>query len=360
MSSIAGFFHPFYDFTVDTKLTSGISDSMLSSLAHRGPDDKNCLVTPPGVLLHTALFLTPNTPRQPSRGQGNLRHLSITYDGSIINMPELKSTLRSRSISTKDLTDCEVLLYLFYLYGIKFARLLRGGYAICILDEFHHRLYLFRDPMGVKPLFFYQAQGTLVFASEPKGILAYPGIEPKVDLNGLNEIFSLGPARTPGCGIYKDMLEVKPGHVVAYSKEGYSDITFWKLESQVHRESYEDTVAHISFLLKDIIHRQMSSGNICSFLSGGLDSSIVTALVNHELKNTSTNCPNDNDNNCAMPRHFHGPWTYIPVECYFGKISYNLFIWKTMYRMLIKIPARKFSSWPRILLITAFTADSLY
>ncbi len=286
MSSIAGFFHPFFDFTADHKKTTQVAEAMCDALSRRGPNHSYHMITSCGAILHTSLDISPKAQLpQPQHGPGNLKCLSLAMDGNIYNMTELRSRLLSRNISARELNDCEILIYLFYLYGVKFVQLLRGSFAICLLDEFHHRLYLFRDPLGIKPLFFHMKEGTMVFASELKGIFAYPGVTARLDLRGLNEVFSLGPARTCGCGVYKDILEVKPGHILTYSKEGYQDTIFWKLESRVHQESYEDTLEHLSFLLKDSVKRQVDpEAYNCCMLSGGLDSSLISAMVNEELK----------------------------------------------------------------------------
>lgn len=253
MSHIAGFFHPFSK--SEPERTQAISDAMSEALAHRG-----------------------------SCEEASLKHLHIRADLGLYNYDQLIQRLRSHNVATDSLSHAQMLLHLFRLYGEKTAALLRGSFAFAILDEYHQKLYLFRDPMGVKPLFYHYTDGTLIYATEIKGILAYPGVKAKINLAGMNELLSMGPAHIPGNTIYQDIYEVRPGHVVIYSKDKLQTTAFWQLQCQTHRESYEETVEHASFLLRDAIHRQLDpDDNLCCFLSGGLDSSIVTALVQKEL-----------------------------------------------------------------------------
>ena len=119
-----------------------------------------------------------------------------------------------------------------------------------------------------------------MFGSEPKACFAHPAVKPELDKQGLQELLAIGPAHTSGLSLFKDLFEVLPGHFMIYSQDGLHDETYWELTSREHTESYRDTVAHTRFLVEDAIKRQMVSDvPVCTFLSGGIDSSIVTAIA---------------------------------------------------------------------------------
>lgn len=123
-----------------------------------------------------------------------------------------------------------------------------------------------------------------VFGSEPKALFAHPMIQPKADLDSFREIFGLGPARTPGCGVFCGLREVKPGCILEFSRARVQESHYWMLEAKPHTDSYEETVEKVSWLLRDAVKRQLVSDvPVCSFLSGGVDSSVVTAIAAREL-----------------------------------------------------------------------------
>lgn len=124
----------------------------------------------------------------------------------------------------------------------------------------------------------------MVFSSELKGLFQYPGIEPVIDREGLGEVFGLGPAKTYGKGVFRGVLEVLPGHFLEYGKEGLKDQAYWKLEAKQHEDTPEQTVEKTSWLIHDAVKLQMLSDiPICTFLSGGVDSSLVTSICAKEL-----------------------------------------------------------------------------
>ncbi len=162
---------------------------------------------------------------------------------------------------------------------------MNGIFAFAILDPVQDCLFLFRDRMGVKPLFYTVLKDQIVFSSEIKGLFAFPGITPRLGKRGLNEIFSLGPARTPGCGVFENIHEVLPGTYLCCRGTDLHTIRYWQLESRPHTDSEEETVEKTAFLVQDAIRRQIISDvPICTFLSGGVDSSLVSAVCAAELK----------------------------------------------------------------------------
>ena len=147
-------------------------------------------------------------------------------------------------------------------------------------------IFLYRDPFGVKPLYYtFLSDETLVFASERKALFCYPGTFPRLDKKGLCEIFAIGPSKTPGCGVFKGINEIKPGYYLRYDRFGQSTICYFRIKSMPHTDDYKTTIEKTADLLKNAIKRQIVSDvPICTFLSGGIDSSIVSAVCANELK----------------------------------------------------------------------------
>lgn len=214
------------------------------------------------------------------------RTCAIVYNGELYNAKELREELKEKGWNFETTCDTEVILLGFMQYGVEIASKLNGIFAFAILDQRDDSLYLFRDPIGVKPLFYMKKDHELIFASEIKAILAHPSVNAELDREGLNEIFGIGPARSTGCGVLKGMKEVCPGEYITYGKKrALQRKVYWKLESHPHLDNYEKTVETVSELVQDSIRRQMVSDvPICTFLSGGVDSSLVSAVCAAELK----------------------------------------------------------------------------
>ena len=256
------------------------------TLKHRGPDASGTLLCNRCGLAHRRLSIIDITGgAQPMSKIYSDYHYHIVYNGEIYNTDDLRNKLTARGVHFKTTSDTEVLLLGFIHFGPSFIQDVDGIFALAVYDERHETLTLFRDCFGVKPLFYTQTGNTFVFASELKGLFCYPGIAPAVDSNGLNEIFSLGPAHTPGCGVYKNVHEVLPGSYLSVSRAGVRETTYFRLESHPHEDSYETTIATVRELLTGAIRRQMISDvPICTFLSGGIDSSLVSSVCAGELK----------------------------------------------------------------------------
>lgn len=209
----------------------------------------------------------------------------ILYSGEIYNCQEIEKELSSLGLPSSE-SEAEVILNAYLTWGPDFIRKVNGSFAIAVIDGQENRLLLYRDRAGTKPLFYtMNPEGLLCFASSVKALLACPGVRPQADWNGLNEIFSIGPARTPGCGVYKNMKEVLPGHFLCASPSGLQLQTYWKLQALPHTDSYEETVEKTKALIEDSVkHQIQKEASFCTFLSGGLDSSLISALCARELK----------------------------------------------------------------------------
>lgn len=286
MCSISGFYNPNEQLLSDQEHWWELLKAMGQAGARRGPDDSGVWLGGHAGFAHTRLSIVDlATGHQPMIKTIAGRTAAIIYNGELYNTDDLRRDLKKRGCSFSTTSDTEVILAGFMEYGPDFVKQLNGIFAFAVADSKENALYLFRDRAGVKPCFFMEHQGGLVFASEPKGIFAYPGIVPTVDWQGLNEIFSLGPARTSGCGIFKGLHEVLPGHMLLCNPSGIHQTAYWRLTSHPHEDSLERTVEKTSFLLTDSISRQMVSDvPICTFLSGGVDSSLVSAICAGKLR----------------------------------------------------------------------------
>jgi len=285
MCGIAGFCNFDIDYTQNKGLWNDILIKMRESIAHRGKDNTGEFLRKNIGLSHTRLSIRDLCfGRQPIiRSIGDTEYV-IVYNGEIYNTDELVPELKKAGYKFETTTDTEVILYAYMHYGIDFVNKLNGIFAFAIWDGELERLILYRDRVGVKPLFYTIKDDTVVFGSEIKALFCFPGIKPEVDINSFRELFGIGPARTPGNGVFCGINEIKPGEYAVFSKKGFHTVRYWKLESFIHTDNYQQTVEKVSFLVRDAITRQMVSDvPVCSFLSGGIDSSIVTAVASEFL-----------------------------------------------------------------------------
>ncbi|MGH3679781.1 MAG: asparagine synthase (glutamine-hydrolyzing) [Natronosporangium sp.] len=280
MCGIAGW----VDFTRDLRERVPALDTMVATMARRGPDAEGSWVSPHALLGHRRLAVI-DLPggKQPMTVVRDGRLLAvITYSGEVYNFRELRSELVRRGHQLATASDTEVVLLSYVEWGESFVDRLNGMFAFAIWDVLREQLVLARDRMGVKPLYYYPTLGGVVFGSEPKAILANPLVDTAVDEDGLREI--LGFVKTPGHGIYQGMYEVRPGQLVRISRSGISRRQYWQLAAQEHVDDRDTTVRQIRELLDDIVERQLISDvPLCVLLSGGLDSTAVTALAARTL-----------------------------------------------------------------------------
>ncbi len=286
MCGIAGFYNPTADYTAQKEKWQQILEEMNRAQKHRGPDDEGTYLSPLCGLAHVRLeIIDLMTGRQPMLKKEAGRECAIIFNGEIYNMKELKAELLQEGASFNTTSDTEVILAGFMLHGEDYIQKLNGIFSIALWDSYSGKLFLFRDRLGVKPLFYTQKGKTLIFSSEIKGLLAYPGVEPVLDQDGLCEIFALGPAKSYGKGVFKDIHEVLAGHCLVCHKDGFQERAYWRLESKPHEDSMEKTIEKTAWLLEDAVKMQMLSDiPISTFLSGGVDSSLVTAICAKELK----------------------------------------------------------------------------
>lgn len=261
-----------------------ISD-MMQTMRRRGPDGKGYYKDNACTLLHTRLaIIDPEGGRQPMELQWGGEHYILSYNGELYNTREVRSELHACGHEFFGHSDTEVVLHAYAQWGESALDRLNGIFAFAVWEEKAKRLFLARDRMGVKPLFYMPKDGGLLFASEIKTILIYPGVEAQLDANGIGEIFLLGPGRTPGSGVFRGIYEIEPG-CCGYFQNGKLRVKrYWQLTDREHRDSFEETAEQVRFLVTDAIKRQMvSDAPIGTFLSGGLDSSLISAVCSREL-----------------------------------------------------------------------------
>ncbi|WP_040950183.1 asparagine synthase (glutamine-hydrolyzing) [Gorillibacterium massiliense] len=255
--------------------------NMTETLAARGPDASGTWITAHCALGHRRLsVIDPENGAQPMTRIYGDYHYTIVYNGELYNALELRKELEDRGHRFRTHCDTEVLLISFVEWGRGCLDRLNGIFAFAIWDENEENLFLARDRLGVKPLFYSFYKGVFLFGSEPKAILAHPDFPAEIDREGLAEIFALGPARTPGHGVYRNLEELKPGHFLVADRNGIRKDAYWRLISKPHEHSVDQTAAHLQDLLRDTVERQLVSDvPVCTLLSGGLDSSALTALA---------------------------------------------------------------------------------
>ena len=254
--------------------------AMLDTMKPRGPDATGSYQKKGCTLLHARLaVIDPEGGSQPmglSYGQENYW---IVYNGELYNTQEVRWDLEKLGHSFLGHSDTEVVLHAYAQWQEGCVDRFNGIFAVAVWEEKRQRLFLARDRMGVKPLFYAKKPEGFLFSSEIKTILKYPKMKAQLDEQGAAEILLLGPGRTPGCGVFRGIGEVRPGWC-GYYQQGKLELTrYWQLRDREHRESFEETAESVRYLVTDAIRRQMVSDvPLGTFLSGGLDSSLITAI----------------------------------------------------------------------------------
>ncbi len=286
MCGFAGFFDREEALTDEKYLWMALVRRMAQRIAHRGPDDRGAHVSGYCALAHVRLaVMDPENGAQPMTFVQDGFPCTIAYNGEIYNAQELKDELAGHGYSFETNCDTEVVLKSYLCFGPACVEKLNGIFAFAVDDERNNRVFLCRDRFGVKPLFYAFSESRLVFASEIKALFEYPGIRPELGRTGICEIFGVGPARTPGCGVFENIHEIRPGHAAIFDRDGFSEYPYFTLEARPYTDDYETSVRKVRELLEDIVERQLISDvPLCTFLSGGLDSSVITAIAAHKRR----------------------------------------------------------------------------
>ncbi len=265
---------------------SSYHQNMLDSLARRGPDDHGVYRTEEVVLLHRRLaVIDPENGKQPMLAKVFGKEYAICYNGELYNTEALRNELISLGETFFTHTDTEVVLRAFIRFGADCVKRFNGIYAFAVFDRAEQRLFLARDKMGVKPFFYAERNGGFVFGSELKTLLCHPAILPEIDQTGIGELLFIGPGRTPGCGVFRDVFEIKPGFCGFFDRSGLSLWRYFELKDKENNDSAKEVIAKVRDLVTDAIEKQLVSDvPIGTFLSGGLDSSIISAVAANYMK----------------------------------------------------------------------------
>ena len=262
---------------------------MTKALSKRGPDEENLYFNEHICLGHRRLtILDPENGHQPMSMTYNENTYTIVYNGQLYNTEDIRKELIEAGFEFKGYSDTEVILKAFIYFGSDIVKRFNGIFSFAIWNENKQELFLARDHFGIKPFYYTIVDDNLIFASEVKALIKHPLVELKIDKQGIGELLGIGPAHTPGISIFKNIFEIKPAHFAIYNKSGLHIEEYWKLESKPHQDNFETTCKTVHYLLEDAIKRQLVSDvPLCAMLSGGLDSSIITAYISNYYKENS-------------------------------------------------------------------------
>lgn len=277
MSGIAGMVNPFEDILLKSVNICAVSDAIRT----RGPIGAGYFISPHAALLRRVGSMSPlNGGSSVTEATVDGKTYVITLDGVLYNGKELRSELGAFGTRCSDPSYSELLIYAYAKWKEEFLKKLNGVFAFALWIVEDDTLILARDQLGVKPLFYALTDNSLLFSSEIHGITCNPIFETTMGLEGLSELICLSPRHTPGSAVIKGIQEVRPGHYLHCSREGIKNIRYWKLDKQTHEDDLGKTLETVRELVIDSVKRQMQSDvPLCGLLSGGLYSSLITAIV---------------------------------------------------------------------------------
>ncbi len=263
-----------------------ILKNMINKLSSRGPDEEGFYFENNVNLGHKRLIvIDPENGKQPMNFTFQDSTYTIVYNGQIYNTQELKEFLLKNDFDFIGHSDTEVLLKSYIHFGYDVVKHLNGIFSFAIWDSKKRELYVARDHFGIKPLYYTFKSNNFVFASEIKSILEHPEVEAVLDELSICELFGVGPSHTPGLTPFKDIYELKSGYYGVFDRNGFKMEQYFKLETFEHSDNFDDTVYKINYLLDDSIKKQLVSDvPLGMMLSGGLDSSIITAFASKYFK----------------------------------------------------------------------------
>lgn len=256
---------------------------MAAVLKRRGPDDDGYYISPKSeaLLVHTRLaVIDPENGAQPMLYAEDGRRLALVYNGELYNTAELRALLEARGHKFSTNTDTEAVLRAYAEWGADCLSRMNGIFAFAVWDEAARSLFIARDRIGVKPFYYTLYNGALYFASEIKGLLSC-GVPAELDAEGVREIMLLGPAIPCGSGVFKGVFELKPAECAVYDEHGLRKHIYWDYGCEGGTsESFDEVKEHVRSLVTDAITRQtVSDVPLCTFLSGGLDSSLISSVT---------------------------------------------------------------------------------
>lgn len=258
---------------------------MAATIHHRGPDEDGIFIDGNIGFFHKRLTIIDlSTGQQPM----TFNNCTIVFNGEIYNYIELREDLIRKKHEFKTTSDTEVILHLYTEYGYDFVNLLNGMFAFIIFDKTKNKLFIARDHFGIKPLYWYHDENKIIFGSEIKALLAHPGITAESGYDNLCEYLTFQFILGEGT-MFKNIYKVQPGHYITI------DLTSWKINEvrywvpnfkidQYHTEEY--FIAELQKILDETVSQQLRSDvPVGTYLSGGIDSSLVTIMASKFLNN---------------------------------------------------------------------------
>ncbi len=269
----------------DVREDAAVLCAMGGTLKRRGPDQDGQYMSEHAGFAHTRLAVIDlENGCQPMRFAQGDETFVLIYNGELYNTKEIRDELASMGYSFTGHSDTEVLLKAYAAWGEGCVDRFNGIFAFAIFKEKAQQLFIARDRMGVKPFFYWWKNGVFLFASELKALLCHPLVEPRIEDNGIAELLLLGPGRTPGCGVFADVQELRAAECGLLTRDGLRLRTYWELADHPHADTLSETVEKVRELVTDAIVRQLVSDvPVCTFLSGGLDSSVISALADRHF-----------------------------------------------------------------------------
>ncbi|MDX1772109.1 MAG: asparagine synthetase B, partial [Planococcaceae bacterium] len=238
MCGITGWVH----FQRDLSQQGQMIEKMTKSLAKRGPDDENMWLDQHVALGHRRLTVVdPIGGKQPMTKDYQNRRYILSYNGELYNTEDLRSELLKNGHTFSGHSDTEVLLTSYIQWKEKCVDYFNGIFAFAIWDSYEQKLFVARDRLGVKPLFYAERNSGFIFGSELKAVLAHQDVSPTISTTGLAELLSVGPSRKPGSGVFDQVNELRPAHALTVSRQGLRVWRYWNVKSEKHTDSLEET-----------------------------------------------------------------------------------------------------------------------
>ena len=264
-----------------TQINNEIIREMSRALTPRGPDADGLFEHEHVCLAHRRLIvIDPDNGAQPM----TFGDCTLVYNGELYNTAEIRDGLEKRGYRFLGHSDTEVVLKAYVEYGEKCLDMFNGIFAFAVWNKSEQTLFLARDRIGVKPLFYAETDNGLVFASEIKALLKHPAIKPVLTEEGAAHIMLVGPARIVGDGVFRDIRDLPAAYCAEFSRKGLNLKRYWRLTASPHNENFTETANHVRELIFDAVRRQLVSDvPLCTFLSGGLDSSVISAIAATEF-----------------------------------------------------------------------------